>query len=114
MCWAVPGVVTQVEGNTAWVDFGDGVPRPVVVGIDGGRVRQGSLVMAHAGVIITVLDMDALEKMKRDFVELFTSLAQGEEERRRAAEEAEAMFRELLERSRKYAEVREHGQIAVW
>ncbi|MEZ0247812.1 MAG: HypC/HybG/HupF family hydrogenase formation chaperone [Thermoproteus sp.] len=113
MCWAVPAVVTKVEGSTAWVDLGDGVPRPVVVGIDGERIKPGDLVMAHAGVIISVLDINAIEEMKRNFVELFAELAP-EGEKEKAAKEAEAMFQELLERSRKYAEAKEHNQIAVW
>ncbi len=114
MCWAVPAVITRVEGNTAYIDLGDEVLRPVIVGIEPERVKPGSIAMVHAGVIISILDLEAIEEMKENFISLYTALAVSDEERERARREAEAMFQELLERSKRYAETREHGQIAIW
>lgn len=118
MCWAVPAVVVKIEGDTALVDLGDGVPRPVVIGVDASRIAPGSLVLAHAGVIISVLDLNSLEEMKRQYVDLFKDMASlTGEDPERAAREAEEAFNAVLERARKYAEGRpevEHGQFAIW
>ncbi len=67
MCWAVPGVVVDVdrENNIATVDFG-GVKRQVIVGIE--DVKPGDIVLVHAGLIISKLDESALEEYKR-FIE---------------------------------------------
>lgn len=118
MCWAVPAVVVKVEGDTALVDLGDGVPRPVVIGVENAKITPGTLVLAHAGVIISVLNLESLEEMKRQYVEMFRDLARlsGEDEEA-AVKEAEKAFEAILERARKYAEGSlevEHGQYAVW
>ncbi len=49
MCWAVPARVVRVEGMLAQVDFG-GAVRTVVVAAEG--VKEGDIVLVHAGAII--------------------------------------------------------------
>lgn len=72
MCWGVPGVLISVdsERGTAKVDFGDGLPREVLVGIKEERLERGAIVMVHAGVIISVID----EKGLMDTYELLSEL----------------------------------------
>jgi hydrogenase expression/formation protein HypC len=62
MCWGVPGVLIDMEPEKgiARVDFGDGVPREVLIGITGERLERGSLVIVHAGVIISTIDEKGL------------------------------------------------------
>lgn len=62
MCWGVPGVLIDIEldKGIAKVDFGDGVPREVLIGITGERLEKGSLVIVHAGVIISTIDEKGL------------------------------------------------------
>ncbi|MEZ0346830.1 MAG: HypC/HybG/HupF family hydrogenase formation chaperone [Infirmifilum sp.] len=55
MCWGAPAVVLDISGATAKVDYGDGIPREVFIGISEGKLEKGELVMVHAGVIISKL-----------------------------------------------------------
>lgn len=118
MCWAVPAVVVKIDGDSALVDIGDGIPRPVVIGIHNTKVAPGTLVLVHAGVIISVLDLESLNEMENQYVELFRDLARlsGESEEE-AVKEAKEAFNKLLERAKRYSEGSlevEHGQFAVW
>jgi len=71
MCWAVPSVVTKIEGGIAWVDPGDGVERPAILGIEESEVQPGDLVMVHAGVIIAKVDLSTL----RESMEMWKQMA---------------------------------------
>lgn len=72
MCWAVPSVVLDVLDNgIVVVDMGDGVRRFAVLGISEGRVNKGDLVMVHAGVVITKIDLSTL----RESMEMWKQMA---------------------------------------
>ncbi|MDK6028734.1 HypC/HybG/HupF family hydrogenase formation chaperone [Ignisphaera sp. 4213-co] len=60
----MPAVVLSVDFDNmiARVDYGDGIAREVLIGIDGERVSRGDIVMVHAGVIISKLSSDAVEE----------------------------------------------------
>ncbi|TDA26128.1 MAG: hydrogenase expression/formation protein HypC [Archaeoglobi archaeon] len=62
MCWGVPAVVKEIEGEFAEIDYGDGVPRRVIVGIAEERLKKGDLVIVHAGVVITKLSYEDASK----------------------------------------------------
>lgn len=77
MCWAIPAVVKKIEGGVAYIDPGDGIERPAVIGIDEKEVQVGDLVMVHAGVIITKVDLstlkESMEMWKQMAIELATA-----------------------------------------
>ncbi|ACB39346.1 HypC/HybG/HupF family hydrogenase formation chaperone [Pyrobaculum neutrophilum] len=75
MCWAVPSVVKRIEGGIAFVDPGDGVERPAVVGIEEGQLQVGDLVMVHAGVIIAKVDMESLKESMEMWKQMARELA---------------------------------------
>lgn len=75
MCWAVPSVVTKIEGGIAWVDPGDGVERPAVIGIDESALQPGDLVMVHAGVIIAKVDLATLKESMEMWKQMARELA---------------------------------------
>lgn len=54
MCWGVYGKVLEVSGDLAKVDFGGGVVKEVISGVD--ELGPGDYVIVHAGVIITKLN----------------------------------------------------------
>jgi len=115
MCWAVPAVVQKVEGDTVWVDIGDGVPRPVVLGISDARVSPGDFVLVHAGVVISVLDFNAIEEFKKNYVELFTELAATSgEDVEKVREEVEKSFEEWLKAARERALEKHQKQYTIW
>lgn len=91
MCWAVPSVVKRIEGGIAYVDPGDGVERPAVIGIEEGSLQVGDLVMVHAGVIIAKVDLDTLkesmEMWKQMAMELAASSGQDPQEAAKIVEE---------------------------
>ena len=62
MCLGYPAVVLEVNYDemTAVVDYGDGVPRKVLLGISTERVSRGDLVIVHAGVIVTKVGIEEL------------------------------------------------------
>ena len=67
MCLGSPAVVLQVdyENMAAVVDYGDGVPRTVIVGISGERVKRGDIVIVHAGVVVSkISEEEVLEQVK--------------------------------------------------
>ncbi len=69
MCLGVPGRIVEVRGETALVDFGDGVVREVLVGpIE--EPRPGDIVVVHAGVAIARVSREAAERQKRLLEEL--------------------------------------------
>lgn len=76
MCLGTPAVVASVdyERNIAVVDFGDGVPREVLIGISSERVKTGDLVIVHAGVIVSSLSEEEI----KDQIEFFKGVL-GEE-----------------------------------
>ncbi len=71
MCWGVPAVVKKIleDKITALVDFGDGIDREVVIGISDEEIREGDIVLVHAGVIISKIDKEDLEK-HREYIDL--------------------------------------------
>jgi len=69
MCLGVPGrVVRRLKNNEALVDFG-GIKR-VVDAILLPDVREGDLVIVHAGAIIGRIDEEAYGEMIRIYEEL--------------------------------------------
>ncbi|MCE4610804.1 MAG: HypC/HybG/HupF family hydrogenase formation chaperone [Desulfurococcales archaeon] len=99
MCWAVPGVVLEVKTNgVALVDMGDGVAREAVIAIEVDRVKPGSIVMVHAGAIITTINIDALREtfnMKKEMARELAEMAGEDPEE--AVREVEVEFKSLLE-----------------
>lgn len=75
MCWAVPSVVTKIEGGIAWVDPGDGVEGPAVIGIDESALQPGDLIMVHAGVIIAKVDLATLKESMEMLKQMARELA---------------------------------------
>lgn len=72
MCIGAPAIILEVdyETMTAIVDYGDGVPRKVLLGIAEERVNKGDLVMVHAGVVVSKLGAEELAEQIRFFREL--------------------------------------------
>jgi len=71
MCWGVPGKVIKVEGITAIVDFG-GAKRKVFLGMD--DIKEGDLVMVHAGVIISKVSREELLQSFKYYEDLAVEL----------------------------------------
>ena len=70
MCLAVPAIVVKVEGDIAYIDVGDGIKRPVLIGITEEKIKEGDVVLVHAGVIISKVDFDKM----REVFELYKQL----------------------------------------
>lgn len=68
MCLAIPAKVIEVRGNTAKVDFGEGVLRDVNVMLV--NPRLGEYVLVHAGYAIQVIDRKAAEETLRLWEEI--------------------------------------------
>jgi len=112
MCWAVPAVVLDIDekNSLAYVDIGDGIPRPVVIGIANERVNRGDLVMVHAGVIITKLDLEAINQFIEEKKELARELAlMAGDDPEKAVREVEEEFNKILEIAKKVRE----GEVKV-
>jgi len=63
MCLAIPAKITSFEGETAKVDFGEGVSREVNISLVNANI--GDYILVHAGYAIQVLsEKDALETLK--------------------------------------------------
>jgi len=60
MCLAIPAKVIEVQGNTAKVDFGEGIVREVNVMLVEAKI--GEYVLVHAGYAIQVIDRKAAEE----------------------------------------------------
>jgi hydrogenase expression/formation protein HypC len=97
MCWAVPAVVKRIEGGIAYIDPGDGVERPAVIGIDEKELQTGDLVMVHAGVIITRVDLSTLKESMDMWKQMAMELAAsvGEDPNAAAKVVEEEMWRVL-------------------
>ena len=54
MCLAVPGIVLEIEGTSAKVDFGHGAIREVDISLV--DVAVGQYVLVHTGYAIQVMD----------------------------------------------------------
>jgi hydrogenase maturation factor len=57
------------------VDYGDGVPREALIGISQDRVKPGSIVIVHAGVIVSEMSIEEVLEQ----IEFFKSILEGEE-----------------------------------
>lgn len=67
MCLGAYGVVTAVNGDVAFVDFG-GVRKEVLIAAE--DVKVGSYVVVHAGVIISTMDEETFEESMREIESL--------------------------------------------
>ncbi len=76
MCLGIPGVVVEVRGRLAVVDFG-GVRREVDATLE--RVSPGDHVIVHAGMIISKLSPEEAEETIRVWRELIEAISSGEE-----------------------------------
>jgi len=77
MCWGVPARVVKTGEYTAIVDFGGGSTREVVLAARG--VREGDLVMVHAGAIIGKISEEELLSSLELYKEMALTLAEGGE-----------------------------------
>lgn len=77
MCYAIPGKVVKIDGETGWIDFGDGVEREVVLAMVNAKV--GDYVLVHAGYAIKVVDEEEAKKILDAYAEVL-SLSYGGEE----------------------------------
>jgi len=68
LCLAIPAKVIEIRGNTAKVDFGEGVLRDVNVMLV--NPRLGEYVLVHAGYAIQVIDRKAAEETLRLWEEI--------------------------------------------
>ena len=73
MCWAVPARVIRIQGITAQVDFGGGAYKTVVLATEG--VREGDLVLVHAGAIIGKMRMEEFAESLELYREMAIALA---------------------------------------
>jgi len=60
MCLAIPARVTEIHGDVAKVDFGEGVLRDVNVALVEAKVDE--YVLVHAGYAIQVIDRKEAEE----------------------------------------------------
>jgi len=63
MCLAIPAKVVEIEGDSARVDFGEGVLREVSVMLVDAKV--GDYVLVHAGYAIQVLSEEEARETLR-------------------------------------------------
>ena len=91
MCWAVPARVLRVEGFTAFVDFGGGVRREVLLATS--DVSDGDYVMVHAGIVISKIREEEVFKILEAYKEVAVQLALEDGLKR---EEAEKYYDRLL------------------
>lgn len=68
MCLAIPAKVTQVNGDIAKVDFGEGVLREVNVMLV--ETEVGDYVLVHAGYAIQILSEEEAKETLRLWNEL--------------------------------------------
>ncbi|MEM0482212.1 MAG: HypC/HybG/HupF family hydrogenase formation chaperone [Nitrososphaerota archaeon] len=92
MCLGVYGRVVRVEGELAVVDFGGGLTKDALVGIE--EVRGGDYVVVHAGIIVSRLSEEEFTEVFRYVEEAAKQLAQTES---RVAEYLESMKMRLEE-----------------
>ena len=60
LCYAIPGKVTEIDGEIGVVDFGNGVRREVVLAMV--SAKPGDYVLVHAGYAIKVLNEEEAKK----------------------------------------------------
>ena len=75
MCYAVPGKVVEVKGDTGVVDFGNGVRREVMLAMVDADV--GDYVLVHAGYAIKVLDEKSALEILKEFEEVLRLSREG-------------------------------------
>ena len=75
MCYAVPGKVVEVNGDTGVVDFGNGVRREVMLAMVDADV--GDYVLVHAGYAIKVLDEKSAIEILKEFEEVLRLSGEG-------------------------------------
>ena len=68
MCLAIPAKVLELQGETAKVDFGQGIVRDVNVMLVEAHI--GEYVLVHAGYAIQVIDREAAEETLRLWEEI--------------------------------------------
>ncbi len=74
LCYAIPGKIIRIEGDTAWVDFGDGVEREIVLAMVEAKV--GDYVLVHAGYAIKVVDEEEAKKTLEVYAEVLSLAAE--------------------------------------
>lgn len=62
MCLGVYGKVVRIEGELAVVDFGGGLAKDALIGVE--EVKEGDYVVVHAGIIVSRLS-------EEEFMEVF-------------------------------------------
>lgn len=67
MCVAAPGIIEEINGETAKVNYGGNIVSACAGLVE---VKVGDYVLVHAGMIIQKLDKSEAEKM----IELFSEL----------------------------------------
>jgi hydrogenase expression/formation protein HypC len=71
MCLAIPARVLEIDGHTAYVDFGHGTIRKVDISLV--NVKKGQYVLVHVGYAIQVLDEEEAKETLKIFEEAFGS-----------------------------------------
>ena len=74
LCYAIPGRIVRIEDDVAWVDFGDGVEREVVLAMVEAKV--GDYVLVHAGYAIKVVDEEEAKKTLEAYAEVLRLAAE--------------------------------------
>jgi hydrogenase expression/formation protein HypC len=74
MCLAIPAKVIGVKGNSAQVDFGEGVLREVNVTLV--EAKAGDYVLVHAGYAIQVLNEEDAQETLRLWNEILDAAEQ--------------------------------------
>ena len=67
MCVAYPGIVTEVSGDTATIDYSGNKVKAKTGIVD---VKPGDYALVHAGLVIQVLPEDEAKYMTKLFKEL--------------------------------------------
>ncbi|MCY0868484.1 MAG: HypC/HybG/HupF family hydrogenase formation chaperone [Desulfurococcus sp.] len=75
----VPALILEVRRKdmTALVDYGDGVPREVLIGISEERVEPGDIVIVHAGVVVSKMSREEVVEQIEFFEEALGEEAEG-------------------------------------
>jgi hydrogenase expression/formation protein HypC len=101
VCIGAPAVVLDVdyENMIASVDYGDGIPRTVIIGILDQIIKRGELVIVHAGVIVSKITEEELIEQVEFFRELLGEDIQ-----------LTQIYRQLIETHRKITQaVKDHN-----
>lgn len=70
MCLAVPARVIEIKGDTAKVDFGEGVLREINIALV--QVNVDEYVLVHAGYAIQVIDREEAAETLRLWNEILS------------------------------------------